>query len=242
MFGLFYYHSLRKNYQVLFFDLDHTLWDFDSNSRETLLQLFEEYDLGKHQLFSISNFIDTYIENNHILWREYHLGKITKYELRKTRFKKTFSELGLNENLIPKGFEDDYVKICPTKTNVFPKVYETLEYLKSKDYKMHIITNGFHESSTLKLGNTDLRKYFDHIFISEILGISKPDIKIFNFAMKTAQSNLDNSIMIGDSLEADIVGAQDSGMDTVFFNPIRKPHSYKPTFEIKEIVELKKIL
>src|SRR5690606_4831555 len=127
-------------------------------------------------------FIDTYTENNHKLWREYHLGIISKETLRSTRFKKTFTELGLPEHVVPASFEDDYVRICPTKTNLFPHTIEVLEYLKER-YHLHIITNGFKESSDLKIKLSGLGSYFKHIFISESIGIYKPDAALFKHAI-----------------------------------------------------------
>jgi len=117
-----------KIYKHLFFDLDHTIWDFDKNAEETLYELYDVYRLSEIGLPSAGTFIETYTRNNHRLWADYHTGKITKAELRETRFKKTFLDLGVHPDLIPLAFEDDYVKLCPTKTNLFPHAHETLQY------------------------------------------------------------------------------------------------------------------
>ena len=121
---------MSKKYQHLFFDLDHTLWDFDTNAKETLIELFDRYELAQHGLFEVQDFISLYTENNHALWRAYHLGEISKEELRDTRFKKTFRELGLPEALIPLQFEEDYVKESPHKTNLFAGAHEVLQALQ----------------------------------------------------------------------------------------------------------------
>src|ERR1700712_321811 len=121
-----------KTYKHIFFDLDHTIWDFDKNAEETLHELYEIYRLGEIGLPSAALFIETYTRNNHQLWAEYHTGKITKTELRETRFKRTFIELGVHPDVLPVAFEDDYVKLCPTKTNLFPHAHETLQYLQNK--------------------------------------------------------------------------------------------------------------
>ena len=113
------YQMLPKKYKHIFFDLDHTIWDFDRNAEETLHELYDAYSLGDNGLPSADIFIETYTRNNHQLWAEYHTGKITKDELRETRFKRTFLELGLHPDLLPLSFEDEYVKLCPTKTNLF---------------------------------------------------------------------------------------------------------------------------
>src|SRR5688572_15832656 len=115
-----------KKYNHLFFDLDHTIWDFDKNAEETLRELFVIYNLPSIGLNSADDFIETYTRNNHQLWADYHVGKITKQQLREKRFRKTFLDLSVQANLIPVSFEDDYVRICPTKTNLFPHAHQTL--------------------------------------------------------------------------------------------------------------------
>ena len=138
--------------------------------------------------------------------------------LRATRFKTTFLELGVNPDRIPPSFEDDYVSLCPTKTNLFPGAHETLQYMSEK-YTLHLISNGFKESSELKVTNTNIRKYFKHFIISEMVGFNKPDKKIFAYALTLAGAKKKESLMIGDSLEADVYGAINFGMDAIYFNP-----------------------
>ena len=207
-----------KNYAHIFFDLDHTLWDFDKNAEETLNELYHSYKLSDLGLNSATVFIETYTQNNHQLWADYHVGKITKEALRETRFKKTFLDLGLSPELIPLQFEDDYVNICPTKTNLFPHTHETLTYLQDK-YQLHLISNGFKESTEYKVKNTLLTPYFKNVIISEVVGINKPDKAIFQYAVDKANATASQSLMIGDSIEADIRGALNFGMDAIYFNP-----------------------
>jgi putative hydrolase of the HAD superfamily len=206
-------------YTHLFFDLDHTIWDFDKNAEETLHELYGTYNLKDIGLHSADLFIETYTRHNHRLWAQYHLGKITKDELRDARFKSTFTELGLHPDLMPADFENAYVNLCPTKTNLFPHAHETLAYLQSK-YTLHLISNGFKDSTTLKVNGTDLVKYFQNIIISEVVGVSKPDPLIFQHAIELAGSTKEESLMIGDSIEADIRGALGFGMDAIYFNPL----------------------
>jgi putative hydrolase of the HAD superfamily len=207
-----------KKYEHIFFDLDHTLWDFDKNAEETLSELYLTYNLQNLGLPSCDIFIETYTTNNHQLWADYHLGKISKDALRETRFKKTFLDLGLSPDILPPNFEDDYVDICPTKTNLFPHTHETLSYLQSK-YHLHLISNGFKESTECKVKNTNLTPYFKNVFISEVIGVNKPDKAIFQFAIDKAGAQSRHSIMIGDSIEADVRGALNFGMDAIYFNP-----------------------
>ncbi len=227
-------------YQHIFFDLDHTIWDFDKNAEETLAELFVTYNLARLGL-NRDVFIETYTHNNHQLWADYHVGKISKQTLRETRFKKTFLDLGLNPEVIPLHFEDDYVRICPTKTNLFPDAHPTLQYLQKK-YRLHLITNGFHESTELKVTKTDINKYFDNIIISEIVGVNKPDRAIFEHALSLAKAEKYQSIMIGDSIEADIRGAMAFGMDTIYFNPARLDKPADVLVQITHLNELTLLL
>lgn len=224
-------------YKHLFFDLDHTIWDFDKNAEETLHELYHTYQLRDLGLHSPDHFIEVYTKNNHQLWADYHVGKITKQKLRETRFSKTFLDLGLSPELIPERFEDDYVTICPSKTNLFPKAHETLYYLKER-YSLHLISNGFKESTEQKVNNNGLNIYFENIVISEVVGFNKPDKAIFNHALTLANAGIAESIMIGDSIEADIRGAQDYGMKAIYFNPERKEKPEDVQQEINCLSEL----
>ncbi|QKJ31670.1 noncanonical pyrimidine nucleotidase, YjjG family [Mucilaginibacter mali] len=228
---------LSKTYKHIFFDLDHTIWDFDKNAEETLHELFVLHRLNDIGLTSADVFIETYTANNHKLWREYHLGNITKAALREARFKQTFLDLGVHPDVMPHGFEDAYVQLCPTKTNLFPHAHETLEYLQGK-YTLHLISNGFKESQDIKIGNTGLGKYFTHIVVSETIGINKPDKAIFQHAIDLAGATIAESIMIGDSLEADVRGALNFGMDAIYFNPagLKKPDDVQ--LQISSLKEL----
>lgn len=228
-------------YKHIFFDLDHTLWDFDKNAEETLNELYHSYELRNLGLHSCDIFIETYTANNHQLWADYHLGKISKEVLRQTRFKKTFIDLGLTEEVIPHQFEDDYISICPTKTNLFPHTHETLTYLQSK-YHLHLISNGFKESTEYKVKNTGLTPYFKNVFISEVIGMNKPDKAIFQHAITTANSNIENSLMIGDSIEADVRGALNFGMDAIYFNPNFATIPADINWQINNLKELTELL
>jgi putative hydrolase of the HAD superfamily len=228
-------------YKHIFFDLDHTIWDFDKNAEETLYELYDIYKLNEIGLPSAAIFIETYTRNNHRLWAEYHTGKISKTELRETRFRRTFLELGLHPDLLPLAFEDDYVKLCPTKTNLFPHAHETLTYLKDK-YTLHLISNGFKESSELKVGNTNISGYFQHIIISETIGVNKPDPAIFEHALSLAGAKKNESLMIGDSLEADVYGALNFGIDAIYFNPFNAPKPDDVPLQVHHLKELTLIL
>lgn len=228
-------HHHKKH---IFFDLDHTIWDFDRNAEETLNELYHTYNLGGLGLKSCSDFILTYTENNHQLWADYHLGKITKEFLRSERFSKTFIQLGIHPDAVPQQFEDDYVRISPTKTNLFEGAVDVLTYLQQK-YTLHIISNGFKETTLTKMNLSNLNPYFQNVIISEDVGVNKPNPMIFEYALDKAKALKADSIMIGDSLEADIYGAQNFGMEAIFFNPLAKE---KPADVKGQIMHLQDLL
>ncbi|MDQ0637040.1 putative hydrolase of the HAD superfamily [Pedobacter sp. W3I1] len=222
----------------IFFDLDHTIWDFDRNAEETLNELYHAYKLDTLGLKSCADFIITYTENNHQLWADYHLGKITKDFLRSERFSKTFIQLGVHPDVVPHQFEDDYVNISPTKTNLFEGAENVLAYLQQK-YTLHIISNGFKETTLTKMNLSNLNPYFENVIISEDVGVNKPNPIIFEYALDKAKALKAESIMIGDSLEADIYGALNFGMEAIFFNPLQKE---KPDYVQQEIRHLEELL
>lgn len=221
----------------IFFDLDHTIWDFDRNAEETLIELYQIYRLQALGLHSIDEFIQTYTENNHRLWAEYHVGAISKETLRSERFSSTFIQLGIHPDQIPQQFEDDYVRITPTKTNLFEGSEKVLSYLQKK-YDLHIISNGFKESTLTKMELSSLNSYFKNVIISEDVGVNKPNKAIFEHALQRAGASKEESIMIGDSLEADITGALNFGMKAIFFNPLRKDTPEYVEWQIHHLEEL----
>ena len=221
----------------IFFDLDHTIWDFDKNAQETLHELYLHYKLEELGLASAEAFISTYTENNHSLWADYHVGKITKETLRAERFSRTFIQLGVQPERIPQQFEDDYVRITPTKTNLFLGSEKVLAYLQKK-YSLHIISNGFKESTLTKMEVSGLNPYFTNVIISEDVGINKPDKAIFEYALDKAKALKHESIMIGDSIEADIRGAQGFGMKAIYFNPLNKELPEDVQWQITHLEEL----
>lgn len=221
----------------IFFDLDHTIWDFDRNAQETLMELYDLYQLEKLGLSSCQDFIATYTENNHQLWAEYHVGRITKEQLRTQRFNKTFRQLGVKPDQIPAQFEEDYVRISPTKTNLFLGSEKVLTYLQKK-YSLHIISNGFKETTLTKMNVSGLNPYFQNVIISEDVGVNKPHKAIFDYALSKAAAQKHESIMVGDSLEADIRGAQDYGMKAIYFNPLNKQKPDDVEWQINNLEEL----
>lgn len=226
-------------YQHLFFDLDRTLWDFETNSRQALREIFDHHGLTTQLPFS--EFISSYEAINDRLWSDYSKGKIEKEELRWRRFELALKEFNVSDINLCKAIADDYVEISPLKTALIPYTIEILDYLGTK-YQLHVITNGFNEAQFKKIKNSGLEKYFGHIVTSEIAGCKKPHPAIFHYSMQLTKAEKRNSVMIGDNLEADIDGAIQAGIDSVYFNPKRVDHKYEPTYEIACLSELMKLL
>lgn len=229
-----------KGIKHIFFDLDHTLWDFESNSKAALHEIFEAEQLVHKGIPSFETFIEAYQNINKRYWDLYREGKMTKERLRVGRFLDTLLHFELNDKPLALKMGDDYVNISPRKTNLFPHTLEVLEYLKNNNYCLHIITNGFSEVQYTKLENSKLKPFFDEIITSEQVGVKKPDPKIFHYSLETARSIANESLMIGDEPEIDIKGALDVGMKGFVFNPKKeKQHNYE---EITCLSELKVVL
>ncbi|WP_223649032.1 YjjG family noncanonical pyrimidine nucleotidase [Hymenobacter psoromatis] len=231
-----------KAYRHLFFDLDHTLWDFETNAHETLEQLFADYDLARHGLFTFAEFSSRYRDVNHALWRLYQSNKVTQKQLRETRFVRTLTRLGVAEADIPSDISDRFTDILPRKAAVFPHTHEVLTYLKDKGYQLHLITNGFEDVQHVKLASSRLTNYFEEIITSEHSGFLKPDPRMFAHALARAGATAAESLMVGDNLECDILGAYNSGIDQVYFNPDKRRHFAETTYEISSLAELRNFL
>lgn len=202
----------------IFFDLDRTLWDFDTNSKAALEILFEEHKLGE-RMRSFQSFYTTYKKVNGKLWSSYGKGKLTKETLRVKRFDDTLKCFQINDIILATTLGEDYVKTSPLQTNIFPGTIETLRALKSNDHELHIITNGFKEIQEIKLENSGIRDYFDVIVCSEDVGKNKPAPEVFQHATSLAKANPKESLMIGDDYQIDIIGAERFGMKGILFDP-----------------------
>jgi len=230
-----------KHYKHILFDLDHTLWDFERNSSETIHQLYKSYQLEKYNLFSEPEFLKKFKEINSRLWNLYDLNEIDKEYLREERFRLVLGELGLKNDKVADKLSRDYLTICPAKEHVIPHAYEVLAYLKDR-YQLHIITNGFVDIQDKKLHHSKLRDYFKNIITSEGAGHKKPNRGIFDYALDILGASNKDCIMVGDNIETDIRGAINFNIDIIFFNPDRISHEEKVTYEITSLMELKEIL
>lgn len=230
-----------KNYKHLFFDLDHTLWDFETNSKNALLQIYTEENLQTAGIPNFDNFHNRYKSINDRYWARYHNHAVSKEQVRVGRFADALKEFNVTDLSIAHRMADRYVELSPKMTALFPLAMETLQYLQKK-YALHLITNGFAEVQWIKLEHSGLKPFFEHIIISEEVGTQKPDPKIFELAMQRANTTAVECLMIGDNMNTDIAGARAAGIDQVFFNPHKKHTREKSTYTIHQLEELKRLL
>ena len=226
-----------KHIQHVFFDLDHTLWDFDKNSEMAFATIFKE----NHPEIAVADFITKYVPINQACWKLYQYDKITHEELRYKRLKDSFDALGYSiSDAAIYQIAEDYIAFLPDNNHLFDGAIEILDYLNEK-YQLHIITNGFANVQYKKIANSKMDTYFKTITNSEMAGVKKPNPIIFQHALNLAQAQKENSIMIGDCLEADVRGALDFGIDALFFNP-NKECSPEGIIAINHLLELKNYL
>jgi putative hydrolase of the HAD superfamily len=229
-------------YKHLFFDLDHTLWDFDANAKATLTDLYVLFELDKKVAAPFDDFYRKYLYHNEILWDKYHHGLITAEDLKWKRMWRTLLDFKIGDEKLSRDLSGKFLEILPTKKLLFPHTTELLNYLLKKKYALHLITNGFEKTQWSKINNSGLAKYFTHMITSEASNSLKPKKEIFDYAMGKAGAALKESIMIGDNLDADIQGAINAGMDSVFVNHINATSHIKSTYTVYHLKELEAIL
>lgn len=229
-------------YRHLFFDLDHTLWDFDANAMETLADVYKELDLLTAGINDFDLFCKHYLHHNAILWDRYHHGYISADDLKWKRMWRTLLEFKNGSEELARKMSGYFLDVLPTKQNLFPYTHEILKHLKEKEYKLHLITNGFEKTQWRKLDNSKLGSYFEEVITSERSNSVKPNKEIFEYALRITGAELNQSIMIGDNLDADIKGAINAGMDSIFVNHIKSDlKGIQPTYVIHHLQELEGI-
>lgn len=230
-------------YKHIFFDLDHTLWDFETNCSQVLAELYEYHALADRGISSFDMFYQTYTVHNEKLWDRFRKGFITRNDLRTKRFRLTLLDFKIGDEKLCEALGKQFLDVLPTKTALFPHAKEVLEYLAAKNYPIHMITNGFEETQLRKMRSSGIDQYFTHVITSETAGSLKPYREIFDYAVTKASATTDTSIMIGDALEIDIAGAYNAGIDQVYFNPlVPATATMQPTYTISSLHELKEIL
>ncbi|EPR73074.1 haloacid dehalogenase-like hydrolase [Winogradskyella psychrotolerans RS-3] len=225
---------MKTQIKHVFFDLDHTLWDFDKNSGLAFEKIF---NLNKIDV-KLNDFLSVYEPINFKYWKLYREEKVTKGALRYGRLKEAFDGVGVKvEDDMIHLLSDAYIDQLTTFNHLFDGTFEILNYLKDK-YQLHIITNGFEEAQEKKLVTSNIKQYFRTVTNSEMVGVKKPNPKIFNFALNLAKADANESVMIGDNIEADIEGAHKTGMQTIHFdyNDSYNNHSYNRITNLRMLI------
>ncbi len=231
-----------KNYQHLFFDLDHTLWDFEQNAHDCLIEIYDHFNLAAIGVEEVTDFCAKFSKVNHHYWALLEQKIITADELRRGRFKTTFANLGIEvEEAFGLAMNDFFLKALPHKKALIEGAIEVLDYLKPK-YPLHILSNGHEALQMKKMESSGIAHYFEEIITFDKAKALKPDKAIFDYALQCTNASLSSSLMIGDNYEADIKGAMNAALDTVFYNPAQQKTREKPTFDIVELVEIKRFL
>lgn len=204
----------------IFFDLDHTLWDFERNSALTYARIFAEEGVR----LPLEIFLKEYIPQNLAFWKMYREGRISAEDLRYQRLKTVFTRLDYPaDDTLIHTLSERYIELLSSHTHLLPDAREMLEYL-GVHYRLHIITNGFEQVQLRKLRNCGLDTFFGQVVHSERAGVKKPDRRIFELALDLAGATATAAVMVGDSLEADILGAKAVGMQALHLNVHGDPH------------------
>ena len=221
----------------IFFDLDHTLWDFEKNSAATFELLFDKFNIS----LDLTQFLEVYVPANMGYWKLYRQGKIAKEELRYRRLSDVFNRCNyrVSDRMIGE-MADGYIEYLSSFTHVFDYTKELLDYLVER-YPLHILTNGFAEIQSKKLKGAGLESYFQTVVNAEDVGFKKPDPRIFAFALDKAKATASESLMIGDDLEADILGAKNCGFDALHFD-VDNVHSHNHCVIVNCLSEIKQYL
>lgn len=230
----------KESIQHVFFDLDHTLWDLETNSKTAITEMYAEFKLDSLG-FTLEDFIPVYLRCNEYCWDMYRRNLMNKDLLRHQRFYLALKDFGNPDRQLAKKLGKRYVDISPSKTALMPGTFEILDYL-SPNYPLHIITNGFQEVQHIKMKNTGIDKYFTKIITSERVGKRKPEPRIFEYALKSVECKPENAIMIGDDLQTDVKGAIDFGISAIWYNHKQKEISDPKHPVIHHLMDLKEYL
>lgn len=235
----------RGKYKHLFFDLDHTLWDFEANARATLSHLYEDLQLKERGVHDFELFYKNYLIYNEKLWERYRNGHIQQQELRIKRMRMALLDFKIADEVLAEKMNVQFLELLPSRTNLFPHCIEILDYLTNKNYHLHLITNGFEKTQHSKLKYSGLSGYFKEVITSEGSNSLKPKKEIFDYAFQKTNATPGESIMIGDTIDVDILGAVNAGIDQVHVNHLtNKPdlvNGKLPTYTVYSLKELEEI-
>ena len=233
-------------YKHLFFDLDHTLWDFEANSHQTLKELYLVLNLREKGIEDFDLFHKNYLAHNDKLWDRYRNGYIKVDELRWKRMWLSLLDFKIADEPLARQMGNIFLDLLPTRKILFPYTIEILDYLTHKKYQLHLITNGFEKTQHSKLKYSGLDKYFIEVITSEGSNSLKPKKEIFEYAFQKTGANPAESIMIGDAIDVDILGALNAGIDQVHVNHLTKEavpviNDQFPTYTVYSLRDLEDI-
>ncbi|MGC4037946.1 MAG: YjjG family noncanonical pyrimidine nucleotidase [Chitinophagaceae bacterium] len=231
----------KGKYKHLFFDLDHTLWDFEANAKATLQELYTTLKLKERGIDDFNLFYKNYLDHNDRLWERYRNGYIKQEDLRIKRMRQSLLDFKIADEPLAQAMSVQFLELLPSRTILFPYTKEILDYLLNKKYSLHLITNGFEKTQHSKLKYSGLDGYFQQVITSECSGSLKPQKEIFEYAFSKTNALPAESIMIGDTLDVDIQGAINAGIDQVFVNHHRINAHIQPTYTIYSLKELEEI-
>ncbi len=228
--------------QHIFFDLDNTLWDHRKNAYLTIKDLFEKEEITLKYNIDFEEFHSVYHEINERLWEQIRDGEIDKEYLRKHRFYDTFKRFEIDDLTLSMFFEEHFLDKILNYNHLVESAEVILDYLKSKDYTLHIISNGFQEVTERKCILSGIDHYFNTITSADSVGIRKPNPEIFEYSLNLAKAEKDESILIGDDWVADVVGAQNFGIDVIFFNVLNENPDRENLKVIEHLLQVKEYL
>lgn len=234
--------ELKNKVKIIYFDLDNTLWDFHKNEYLTLQEIYEDYIKNIDNCYRPEEFIKMFHEYNERLWEDYRQGKIKKEVLRAIRFKNTLEAMDIYKDGISEKLDVEFVNRTSMKPHLVDNAKEILDYLYGK-YKLGIITNGFKDGQYRKLDSSNIRKYFDYVFVSDEVGAIKPSKEIFEHALNISGFLSDETVFIGDDYKVDIMGANNAHIKGIWFNRLDETINNKiDCIEIKNLLEIKQLL
>ena len=232
--------GIFMQYDTLLFDIDNTLLNFEADESQALKRLFDfvgiELTDELHQKYS---------NYNKSLWQKLERNEITRDELLATRFN-VFFKVNFNRDVTALNLNDRYINYLSDRHDLMPHAAELLQFLKQNPaIRLEVATNGVPQTQYKRLKEAEIMNYFDQIFVSQEIGINKPNIGFYNYIENHLENfNAHRTLMIGDSLTSDIQGGNNVNIDTVWFNPqhLENSSSAQPTYEIDDLLQIKKFI
>ena len=232
-----YFKGDWMKYRILLFDLDDTILDFGKAEEQAFYKTFEDNDLTVNL-----DMFNKYKEINAVMWKNHEKGLVSRDEIMVERYVKLFEVYNIKKDAV--NFNREYLNNLSLGSFSVEGAAEFLKEIKS-DFKIYAVTNGEEKTQKMRLKNSDVGIYLDAVITSEQAGFNKPQIEFFDYAFnKLKLTDKRGVLLIGDSLSADIKGAENYGLDSCWFNFRNKPkdESVEPNYEVKSFDELKKII